>query len=157
VSTVELRVVYWGAPGAGMAESLAFIAARARGDEPTAGGVADATTLTSVALDLGVVGGVPVRLLLQAFHDPDYLRMALGSADAIVFAVASSQAGLLDHPVVVQVSRREGDGALDPRELGLGDAPVIEADHASGQGVFDTLKAATRLALARRRAFDAGV
>lgn len=132
-------------------------------------------------LELGNVGGYRMRLQLytvpgQIFYRASR-RLILRGLDGIVF-VADSQPARLDAdvesmedlrdnlaehgmsfeqvPLVIQYNKRDIDGAVPITELRAllnpTGAPELEAEAASGKGVFETLKAAARMALVSLRA-----
>jgi signal recognition particle receptor subunit beta len=132
-------------------------------------------------LELGAVGGYRMRLQLytvpgQIFYKASR-RLILRGLDAIVFVADSQPArldadvesmedlrdNLVEHglslsrvPLVIQYNKRDLPGAAPIGELRAllnpDGAPEHEATAASGKGVFDTLKAAARLALLSLRA-----
>jgi signal recognition particle receptor subunit beta len=127
-------------------------------------------------LDLGAVGGYRMRLQLytvpgQIFYRASR-RLILRGLDGVVF-VADSQVARLDAdlesmddlrdnlaehgralpevPLVIQYNKRDLAGVAGVDELRAllnpAGAPDFEAAAHSGQGVFETLKAVSRLAL----------
>jgi signal recognition particle receptor subunit beta len=127
-------------------------------------------------LSLGSVGGYRMRLQLytvpgQIFYRASR-RLILRGLDGVVF-VADSQRARLDAdveamedlrdnlaeqgqslrrlPFVIQYNKRDLDGVAGVPELRAllnpDGAPEFEARASSGEGVFDTLKAVSRLAL----------
>jgi len=131
-------------------------------------------------LDVGVIGGMKVRLQLytvpgQVFYNATR-RLVLKGVDGVVF-VADSQAAALDPneesiqnlktnieelglgpdqvPVVFQYNKRDLRNIMPVDKLQAmlnpGKAPSFEAAAIHGVGVFETLKAISRLALASIR------
>jgi small GTP-binding protein len=127
-------------------------------------------------LDVGVIGGMKVRLQLytvpgQVFYNATR-KLVLKGVDGVVF-VADSQAPMLEAnaeslrnldenlrelgaeaenvPIVLQYNKRDLRNILTVEELQKGlnarGAPYFEAAARHGIGVFETLKAISRLAL----------
>jgi hypothetical protein len=127
-------------------------------------------------IDVGVIGGMKVRLQLytvpgQVFYNATR-KLVLRGVDGVVF-VADSQAPMLEAnaeslrnleenlaelgtdseqtPVVFQYNKRDLRNILPvadlERALNKGGAPYFEAAARHGIGVFETLKAVSRLAL----------
>lgn len=137
-------------------------------------------------LDLGKVRGFRVRFQLytvpgQIFYGATR-KLILKGIDGVVF-VADSQSGRLDAnvesmedlrdnlvehgltleglPLVLQYNKRDLDGIVEVEELRAllnpKGAPDFEAAAAIGIGVFETLKAVSKLALRRLEANLAGI
>ncbi len=126
--------------------------------------------------NLGKFNGCDVRIQLYTVPGQakycETRKRVLASADGIVL-VLDSQSGALDKnrqtisdlrehmhanhlawggvPIVVQLNKRDLPTAMAPGELlaavGLDQSPYVEAVAAKGQGVFETLREASRLVL----------
>ncbi len=132
-------------------------------------------------LELGTVHGFKVRFHLytvpgQVFYDASR-RLILKGVDDLVFVADSQEErmdanveslanleknlhsygyDLLKTPYVLQLNKRDIPNAVDPdrmnQSLKRKNEPVIEAIAATGEGVFDTLKAVARQVMAELRA-----
>lgn len=144
-------------------------------------------TYDVLPLTLGVIRGYTVKVELVAFAlgpaDSELAKRLLENADAVIFVgdsapdrAAANQASLKQlkavlaprplpwaaMPKVFQLDHRDLEGALPiatlKQQLGIADEPTVEAVSRTGVGVFDALKAATKLVLMQLRgpAPDAG-
>ncbi len=132
-------------------------------------------------LDLGSIRGFKTRFHLytvpgQLFYE-ESRKIILKGADGVVFVADSVEsrmdaniealAGLKAHlaeqgqrlkdiPYVLQLNKRDAPGILPveklTRELAQNGEPLISASARTGEGIFDTLKAITRLILMDLRA-----
>ena len=127
-------------------------------------------------LELGSVGGYRMRLQLYTVPGQIFYRasrkLILRGIDGVVFVADSQRArldadleamedlrdnlaehglSLLRLPFVIQYNKRDLDGVAGVDELRAllnpAGAPELEAAAASGRGVFETLRAVSRLAL----------
>jgi signal recognition particle receptor subunit beta len=180
------KIVYYGPGLCGKTTNLLWIhgktAPRSRGEMVSLETEADRTLFFDLLpLDVGVVGGMKVRLQLytvpgQVFYNATR-RLVLKGVDGIVF-VADSQVpaaepneeslsnlrqnleeiGLdpRDVPIVFQYNKRDLRNLLPVEKLqealNPGGAPFFEAAAIHGVGVFETLKEVSRLALDTIRA-----